>query len=127
MTTRISGVESEYPIPAKLCLNGWQGLTKTPCLVVRATPTKYRIEATQRMRLGGRNRWLEPGKTALVPRRAVELDEGLRMIWQHKTLLYLVRVTGMRRRSVTYSNLENGSQFTLLHDEFLKAYREVPQ
>ncbi|MBL8605196.1 MAG: hypothetical protein JNK72_24915 [Myxococcales bacterium] len=40
-------------------------------LIVGETPKRYRIRALTRTRLGGRDRWLEAGEEALVPRAAV--------------------------------------------------------
>lgn len=59
------------PVYAHLVLNGWAGLTTTRVITVGSTPTKFRIRALTRTKLGGRNRWLEPGQEALVPRSAV--------------------------------------------------------
>ena len=67
----MSSFEPEYPIDAELWLTGWHGTSREPCQVVGATPKRYRIKAEKRIQLGGRNRWLEPGKTALVPRRSI--------------------------------------------------------
>jgi hypothetical protein len=54
-----------------LVLEGWAGRTKTPVEIIGMTPKRYRIRAVTRTRLGGRNRWLDVGHTALVPRHAV--------------------------------------------------------
>ena len=56
---------------AVLCLNGWEGRTETSVEIVGETPKRYRIRASKRVKLAGRNRWLEIGKTALVPKYAV--------------------------------------------------------
>ena len=56
-----------------LCLNGWAGRTETPVEIVGETPKRYRIRASQRTKLAGRNRWLESGETVLVPKSAVRL------------------------------------------------------
>ena len=56
---------------AVLCLNGWEGRTETPVEIVGETPKRYRIRANKRIKLAGRNRWLEIGQTALVPKYAV--------------------------------------------------------
>jgi hypothetical protein len=63
------------PRPALLGLIGWHGTTWNPNEVVGETPTRYRIRALERTRLAGRDRWLEPGRTALVPKRAVRFLE----------------------------------------------------
>ena len=58
-----------------LCLNGWEGRTETPIWIIGETPKRYRIRASQRTKLAGRNRWLESGETALVPKSAVRLTK----------------------------------------------------
>jgi hypothetical protein len=51
-----------------------------PCEVVGETPTRYRIRPTiRRLKLGGRQRWLELGEVGLVPKSAVKfigIDPG---------------------------------------------------
>lgn len=59
---------------ALLCLQGWDGYSETPVVVVGATPTKFRIRALDRTKLGGRSRWLYRGETALVPKHAIKFD-----------------------------------------------------
>jgi hypothetical protein len=59
------------PEIVQLCLDGWGGRWMQFVELVGETPTRYRIRALGRTRLGGRNRWLEPDKTALVPKRAI--------------------------------------------------------
>jgi hypothetical protein len=59
------------PRPAFLVLDGWGGRFNEPVFVVDSTPKRYRIIALTRVRLGGRNRWLEVGRTVLVPKTAV--------------------------------------------------------
>jgi hypothetical protein len=54
-----------------LCITGYGGYVEYPIEIVGYTPKKVRIRATTLTRLGGRLRWLEPGETTLVPRRAV--------------------------------------------------------
>jgi len=56
---------------ALLCLNGWGGRTETSVEIIGETPKRYRIRANKRIKLAGRNRWLEIGKTALVPKSAI--------------------------------------------------------
>ena len=45
------------------------------CRTCGSRLTDYQIKshrkANQQMKLGGRDRWLQPGETALVPKRAV--------------------------------------------------------
>ncbi len=54
-----------------LVLQGWDGVSRTRVDVVGTTPTRYRIRAVERTRLGGRSRWLDPGAVALVPKGAI--------------------------------------------------------
>lgn len=55
----------------ELGLTGWWGRTWTPVIVIGETPKRYRIKAVERMKLAGRCRWLEAGKTTLVPKHAI--------------------------------------------------------
>ena len=59
--------------PGWLWLDGWEGRTKQAVHIVGETPKKYRVTpaSTEPVKLGGRSRWLSPGKTVLVPKRAV--------------------------------------------------------
>ena len=61
------------PWPAWLHLDGYAGRTRQAVTVVGETPKKYRITTAEDslLRLGGRRRFIAPGETALVPRRAV--------------------------------------------------------
>jgi len=59
--------------PAELMLTGWHGFSKQPVEVIGETPKRYRIRAEKLTRLAGRHRYLEPGKTALVPKTASNL------------------------------------------------------
>lgn len=59
------------PIYSYLITHGWHGSTATLVVAVAETPKKFRIRAITRTRLAGRNRWLEPGQTALVPKSSV--------------------------------------------------------
>jgi hypothetical protein len=59
---------------ALLWLDGWAGRSSVPVIVIGETPKRYRIKTLRRTRLGGRNRWLTAGATALVPKRAVTLS-----------------------------------------------------
>lgn len=63
------------PVYAYLVLSGWHGTTATKVLTVGMTPKRFRIRAIARTKLQGRNRWLEPGKEALVPKSAVRHGE----------------------------------------------------
>lgn len=59
--------------PAELGLSGWHGVTWTSVLIVGETPQRFRIKAPegQRVKLAGRNRWIEGDITALVPKHAI--------------------------------------------------------
>lgn len=59
---------------ATLNLDGWAGWSKQRVLIVGETATKYRIKAITITRLAGRQRSLDPGKTALVPKSAITED-----------------------------------------------------
>lgn len=52
-------------------LDGWGGRTESHVLVIGETPKHYRIQAIARTKLAGRDRYLDAGATALVPKRAV--------------------------------------------------------
>ena len=54
-----------------LCFNDWAGYREEPVRVVGETPTRYRIEADKTILLAGRDRYLMPGRTVLVPKKAV--------------------------------------------------------
>lgn len=56
---------------ALLVKGGWGGRTETEVKVIGETPKRYRIEAITRTKLAGRERWIGPGETALVPKYAV--------------------------------------------------------
>jgi hypothetical protein len=58
-----------------LGLDGWAGRRERKVEVVGETPKRYRIRAIEKTKLAGRNRWLDVGKTALVPKYAVRLIE----------------------------------------------------
>jgi len=55
---------------------GWHGVDRQRVEVVGETPRRYRIRALERTRLAGQERWLDPGRTALVPKRAVRFLEA---------------------------------------------------
>ena len=61
----------EFPFDGWLRLNSWAGYNECQCLIVGETPNRFRIQATQTMRLPGRSRWLHKGETALVPKSAI--------------------------------------------------------
>ena len=57
-----------------IVLDGWAGIFEQRGLtVVDETPARYRIrnDGPEQLRLAGRNRYLEVGATALVPKHAV--------------------------------------------------------
>lgn len=58
---------------AELHLDGWMGRLSQDVLVVGETPKRFRIRpvGSDPVRLPGRNRYLYPGDTALVPKYAV--------------------------------------------------------
>jgi hypothetical protein len=58
-------------ITGELALSGYGGNTRTRVEIIGQTPKRLRIRAITRTKLGGRNRWLEPGESALVPTYAV--------------------------------------------------------
>lgn len=62
---------------AWLHIQDWAGHLKQAVTIVGETSTRYRITpaSTERVKLGGRSRWLAPGKTALVPKTAVTARE----------------------------------------------------
>ncbi len=67
-----TGLAMNYPSwKGELGLQSWHGLSWQAVLVIGETPKRYRIEAIERTKLGGRNRWLEKGHTALVPKHAI--------------------------------------------------------
>jgi hypothetical protein len=50
---------------------GWGQPHSTEVEIVGETPKRLRIKALTRTKLAGRQRWIEPGETALVPKYAV--------------------------------------------------------
>ena len=42
-------------------INSWAGYFEQSAEIVGETSTKWRVRSNQTIRLGGRNRWLEPG------------------------------------------------------------------
>lgn len=63
-----------FPRPGVLVMWSWGGETRQPVEVVGETPKRYRIRALHRTKIGGRNRWLERGDKALVPKGAVRFE-----------------------------------------------------
>ncbi len=57
-----------------LVIGGWTGRRKIPVKVLGETPEGFRIEALERVLLPGRG-FLEKGKSALVSRSVIKLDE----------------------------------------------------
>jgi len=68
-------VEFTTPVRGRLLLRGYHGSTSSEVWIVGFTPTRFRVRAIVRTKLAGRDRWLEPGATALVPKTAVRTDE----------------------------------------------------
>ena len=66
------------PVYSYLVISGWHGSTAQMVVTVGITPKRFRVRAITRTRLTGRNRWLEPGDIALVPKSAVRHGE-----WEH--------------------------------------------
>ena len=56
--------------------DSWCGRIQTPIMIVGHSAKKTRIRAISRMKLGGRNRWLNEGDTILVPSHAVTEFKG---------------------------------------------------
>ena len=80
LETRPEAVEEQggrygEPKHGTLWLNGWAGVTSQEIEIVGETPTKLRIRAIKRTKLGGRDRWLEAGKETTVPKSAVKIGE----------------------------------------------------
>jgi hypothetical protein len=69
------GLMGQNGLRAWLWLQGWEGITQQAILIIGETPKRYRITpaGTEPVRLAGRRRWLSPGDSALVPKRAVTL------------------------------------------------------
>ena len=66
-------------VPALLHTTGYAGNHAWFVRVVGETPKRYRITAETEIRLPGRNRWLEPGTTALVPKHAISFPKLARI------------------------------------------------
>lgn len=67
-----------YKTPPKrrlgvLVLDGYAGRTETTVVIVGETPKRFRIRptGTVAVKLGGCERWLLAGQTALVPKTAI--------------------------------------------------------
>lgn len=54
---------------AVVCTEGWAGRIESPCIVVGETKAGYIVRSDQQIYLPGRI--LEPGKKAVVPKRAI--------------------------------------------------------
>jgi hypothetical protein len=52
-------------------LDGWHGRIQQLVPVVGETPKRFRIRAITKTKLAGRQRWIGPGQTALVPKHGV--------------------------------------------------------
>jgi len=58
-----------------LHLDGYAGRTKQRIAILDVRPLTVTIRAITRTKLGGRDRWLEPGCTTTVRRFAVSFEE----------------------------------------------------
>ena len=58
-----------------LCQNSWAGYSETRVKIIGETSKCYRIQALDRMRLPGRNRFLNKDDTTLVPKYAIKFEE----------------------------------------------------
>lgn len=72
---RPSSTAGMTPVYSHLVLQGWHGVSSQLVVTVGETPRRFRILALTRTRLAGRDRWLLPGETALVPKTAVRHGE----------------------------------------------------
>jgi hypothetical protein len=72
-------VTDVFPYVAEIGLTGWHGITWTPVRVVGRSKKKLRIMTLtdEPVKLAGRHRWLEPGKTATVPPHALRNPKSL--------------------------------------------------
>lgn len=70
----------DCPLLGILTISGWHGSTAYHVALVGTTSTKYRVEAFTRTRLQGRNRWLDAGSRALVPKTAIRITGGPREV-----------------------------------------------
>jgi len=68
-------VNVESPPRGWMYLDGWAGRASYLAEVVGETPKRGQIKALTKVRLPGRERFLLPGETALVPRYAVRFTE----------------------------------------------------
>lgn len=58
-----------------LCSESWSGRSEEKVEIIGETPKRYRIRADRRIKLAGRDRWLEVGDDVLVPKTAVRIEE----------------------------------------------------
>lgn len=58
-----------------LRLDSFAGRSERKVEIVSETPKRYRIRAIEATKLAGRQRWIQPGETALVPKYAIRFDE----------------------------------------------------
>lgn len=70
---RVATGATMTPVPARLTISGWHGVTSYSVALVGSTPKRRRIMAMQPLRLPRRGRTLEPGDVALVPATAVSV------------------------------------------------------
>jgi len=57
-----------------LNLNSWGGLSSYRIEVIGETPKRFRIQAITKTKVAGRQRWLKPGDTTLVPKHAITTE-----------------------------------------------------
>lgn len=60
----------------RIHMTGWSCNWSSQVLLIGETPKRYRIQAIKRLRLPGRDRFLEPGESALVPKYCISSDGG---------------------------------------------------
>lgn len=59
---------------ARIHMAGWSGHWSEQIIVIGETPKRYRIQAIKRIVLPGRNRFLESGERALVPKNCITFE-----------------------------------------------------
>ena len=58
-----------------LHLDGYSGRSSTRVEIIGETPKRYRVRAITQTSTAGRLVYLEPGQVALVPKRAISLEQ----------------------------------------------------
>ncbi|WP_020373453.1 hypothetical protein [Sulfobacillus thermosulfidooxidans] len=59
-----------FPLPAFLGLHSWAGLRWFAVTVIGETPTRYRVQCDESLRLPN-GHWKQPGAVITVPKHAV--------------------------------------------------------